>query len=275
MKTLCKSKPFIKWAGGKTKLLPELAKRLPTSFNAYFEPFLGGGALFFNLQPEQAFLSDQNYELILTYQTVRDSVQTLIKNLKQHKNESDYFYDVRGMDRHESFVRLNDINRASRFIYLNKTCFNGLYRVNSKGEFNTPFGKYTNPAICDVGTLTGCSNTLENTTLLSRHYLTIENDVIAGDFVYFDPPYQPTDAGNFTSYTCDGFEGHDQVSLRDLCVRLSKKGVKFMLSNSDCPFITDLYQGFNIERVQAGRSINSNGQGRGRVSELIIRNYGL
>ena len=272
--TVVEAKPFVKWAGGKTKLLLELIQRLPPSFNAYYEPFVGGGALYFKLQPKKAVLSDRNFELVNCYKAIRDFPEDLIDDLRTHRYAKDYYYNLRDADRDDSFLAWSNTRRSSRFIYLNKTCFNGLYRVNQKGFFNVPIGRYKNPTICDVDNLLACSEVLQNTTIEARDYLTIEVEANSGDFVYFDPPYYPiTDTSNFTTYTPGGFNVRDQMNLAESCINLSKKGVKFMLSNSDCPFILDLYKGFNIDRVQAPRSINSKGNGRKNVSELIIRNY--
>ncbi|EKU97932.1 DNA adenine methylase Dam [Leptolyngbya sp. PCC 7375] len=272
--SIIQAKPFVKWAGGKAKLLSELAKRLPPSFSTYYEPFVGGGALYFKLQPGDAVLSDRNFELVNCYKAIRDYSEDLIDDLKIHRYKKEYYYNLRDADRDESFLDTSSIYRASRFIYLNKTCFNGLYRVNKKGEFNTPIGRYRNPTICDEGNLLACSELLQGVTIEARDYQTVEVHANSGDFVYFDPPYKPvSDTSNFTSYTADGFGVQDQHNLAELCVNLSKKGVKFMLSNSDCDFILDLYKGFNIDRVRAPRSINSKGSKRGKVGELIIRNY--
>ena len=268
------AKPFVKWAGGKTKLLLELIARLPESYNNYHEPFLGGGALYFNLLPENAILSDRNFELILCYKVIRDFIDDLIIDLKRHVYEKDYYYSLREADRDDSFLAWDSVRRASRFIYLNKTCYNGLYRVNSKGQFNVPFGKYTNPTICDEENLRACSEILQGVTVEARDYLTIEVNANSGDFVYLDPPYHPiNETSDFTTYTPGGFGAEDQQYLADMCIDLSKRGVKFMLSNSDCEFIRSLYQGFNIEQVQATRSVNSKSNKRGKVNELIIRNY--
>jgi len=266
--------PFVKWVGGKGRLVPELIKRLPSTFNDYYEPFLGGAALFFNLQPRQAFLSDINEELINLYNVVKYDVEALIKDLSQHIYNSDYFYKIRKVDRFPEYHQWSAVSKASRFIYLNKTCFNGLYRVNSKGYFNTPFGKYTNPIICDAKNLKLCSEALQFREIKCNPYHGVEDRVQSGDFVYFDPPYAPlTATSNFTSYSKEGFGNLDQQELCKLCSRLDKKGVKWMLSNSSAPLILDLYQEFNIEIVSATRAINCKVSSRGKINEVILRNY--
>lgn len=267
-------KPFVKWPGGKSNLLPELSRRMPTHFGNYYEPFLGGGALFFHLQPKRAVLSDRNVDLIRTYKVVRDNPEGLISNLLTHRYSQDYYYTIRNADKYESYLEWSDIKKASRFIYLNKTCFNGLYRVNKKGQFNVPMGSYKNPTICNTDVLRACSKVLKNIIVESLDYESIGQYVVSGDFVYFDPPYHPTtDGNNFTAYTPGGFTEEYQERLSLFCKSLCEKGVKFMLSNSNTPLILSLYEGFNIEIVNANRSISSNGSGRNQVRELIIRNY--
>ncbi|MBR8833091.1 MAG: DNA adenine methylase [Stigonema ocellatum SAG 48.90 = DSM 106950] len=267
-------KPFVKWAGGKTQLLPELTSRVPRTFQRYYEPFLGGGALFFSLQPENAFLSDINAELINVYRVVKNNVEKLIASLRQHVYEESYFYAIREVDRSLEYVTWSNVEKASRLIYLNKTCFNGLYRVNSKGHFNAPFGDYHNPKICDPENLRACSQVLQNATIRTRSYLCIERHLQKGDFVYFDPPYAPLNpTSNFTNYSKDGFRRENQEALRDLCVRLDKKGVLWMLSNSAAPLILELYSEYNIELVEALRAINSKAGKRGKIKEVIVRNY--
>lgn len=267
-------KPFLKWVGGKSQLLPELIKRLPQSFKNYFEPFIGGGALFFAIQPANATLSDINPELINAYTQIRDNPEGVIKSLKKHVYDEKYFYFIRNLDRKDNFQKLSEIERASRLIYLNKTCYNGLYRVNSKGEFNTPFGRYSNPTIVDAENLKACSEALQGTAIKLGTFDEIEDKVFKDDFVYFDPPYVPlSTSSSFTSYAQKGFDLDMQRRLFELCKRLSKKRVKFMLSNSKTPFIQKLYKEFKIESVEASRFINSKADKRGGVSEVIVRNY--
>lgn len=267
-------KPFLKWVGGKSQILDELIKRIPANFKKYFEPFVGGGALFFALQPQNATLSDVNPELINVYTQVRDNVEGLIKSLKKHVYDEDHFYSVRNLDRKDSFKNLSSVEKASRLIYLNKTCYNGLYRVNSKGEFNTPFGRYTNPTILDSANLRECSQALQNTIIRQCEFNIIEEEISNNDFVYFDPPYVPlSSSASFTNYSKTGFNLEKQEELFRLCKKLDKKNVKFMLSNSKTPFIERLYKDFKIDTILAARSINSNPLMRGGVCEVIIRNY--
>jgi DNA adenine methylase len=268
------ARPFVKWAGGKGQLLPELTKRLPKSFKRYCEPFVGGGAVFFHLRPEVALLSDVNEELVLAYQIIRDDVESLIEELKKHRYEKDYFYLVREWDRREDYKGMEPVQKVGRFIFLNKTCFNGLHRVNSKGQFNVPFGEYTNPTILDPANLRACSRALAQTEVVLADYLSLEDQLGEGDFVYFDPPYAPLSAtSSFTSYTVDGFDSNDQVALRDFCLRLTSKGVLFMLSNSSSMWIRELYKDFTLHTVSAARAINSKAGSRGPVEEVIITNY--
>lgn len=265
------AKPFLKWAGGKTQLLPEINKRIPKEFETYFEPFIGAGAVFFSLQPQKAVLCDSNQELINTFETIRDNVQELIADLKTHQNNSEYFYKIRAMDREADFQELSKVKRASRIIFLNKTCFNGLYRVNKKGFFNTPFGNYTNPLICDEANLLACSKALQGVRLLCGSYDQIKELVGANDFVYMDPPYAPmSETANFTDYTMAGFGEEEQKQLKSFCDELSKKGTKFLMSNSSAPFIKELYCEYQQEEVLAKRAINSNAKGRGKITELLI-----
>jgi DNA adenine methylase len=267
-------RPFLKWAGGKGQLISELLARLPQRYGRYFEPFLGGGALFFALQPAQGVLLDVNPELVNVYRVVRDELTALLSSLSGHVYDESYFYRMRAADRSADFATWSPVEKASRFIYLNKTCYNGLYRVNSKGMFNVPFGYYRNPTICDVSNLTACSTALHDTTIDCGDFRQVEELATAGDFVYFDPPYAPlTATSSFTSYAREGFGQDEQASLRDLCERLDAKGVRWMVSNSSAPVVFDLYKRYRIERVPATRAINSKGGKRGKVDEVIVRNY--
>jgi DNA adenine methylase len=267
-------RPFLKWVGGKSQLLPELRRRLPRQFGRYFEPFIGGGALFFNLQPRRAYISDINPELINAYQVVQHSVEELISDLSQHVYEKEYFYRVRALDHSADFLESSKVARASRLIFLNKTCFNGLYRVNSKGLFNTPFGKYTNPTILDSDNLRACSAALADIDIQQAPFDALEALVGKNDFVYFDPPYVPLSVtANYTGYTRDGFDLDMQRRLYELCCRLDARGAYFMLSNSSAPFVVQLYQRFNLEFVDAARAINSKGSKRGPVAEVMVTNY--
>lgn len=266
--------PIVKWVGGKRQLMFELIKNMPKSYNRYFEPFIGGGALFFELQPEQAYISDMNEELINLYLVVRDNVYELIKDLSKHEVSKEYFLEIRNIDRTEQYTELSDVERASRFIYLNRTCFNGMYRVNSQGQFNVPFGHYKNPRIIDENNLLNCSELLKKTEIKCADFSEILTKVKKGDLVYFDPPYVPlNDTSSFTSYTKDGFDINMQFKLRDVCDELDNKGVKFMLSNSDTKLVNELYVNYEIKKVFASRQINANADGRGKITEVLVRNY--
>lgn len=266
--------PIVKWVGGKRQLMFELIKNMPKSYNRYFEPFIGGGALFFELQPEQAYISDMNEELINLYSVVRDNVYELIKDLSKHEVSKEYFLEIRNIDRTEQYTELSDVERASRFIYLNRTCFNGMYRVNSQGQFNVPFGHYKNPRIIDENNLLNCSELLKKTEIKCADFSEILTKVKKGDLVYFDPPYVPlNETSSFTSYTKDGFDINMQFKLRDVCDELDNKGVKFMLSNSDTKLVNELYVNYEIKKVFASRQINANADGRGQITEVLVRNY--
>lgn len=267
-----KAKPFIKWAGGKSQLLPTISKYLPKKeqIGRYFEPFLGGAALFFHLQHPNSFLSDSNAELVELYKVVQENVEELIRALKVHKNEHDYFYKIRSQFPSD----LSPIQRAARFMYLNKTCFNGLYRVNSNGQFNVPFGKYKNPLISNPEGLRAASLALKNTKILNHSFESILSRAKTTDFIYFDPPYDPlTKTSSFTSYTVDKFGEEEQTRLANVYKELTDRGCMAMLSNSDTPLIRELYKDFDIKEIQASRAINSNPNGRGKITELLIINY--
>lgn len=271
-------KPVLKWVGGKRQLLPEIKKYIPENYTRYYEPFVGGGAVFFDIQPNKAVLNDYNNELINVYKVIKDDVEELIEDLKKHVNEEEYFYMMREMDRTEEYVVLSDVKKASRIIYLNKTCFNGLYRVNSSGFFNTPFGRYKNPNIVNEYTLRAVSDYFnkKDITFKTGDFEDALKGIRKGAFVYFDPPYAPVSAtSNYTGYTLAGFNEDDQIRLKKLCDKLDKKGVKFLISNSNVPFIRDLYdcEPYKIKKVDAKRSINAKGDGRGEVEEVLIRNY--
>lgn len=267
-------RPILKWAGGKKQLLPELVSRMPRQYNRYFEPFIGGGALYFALTPQRSFISDINPELINVYSVVRDRCEDLIQVLKKHRYEKKYYYDLREADRSPSFKRWGEVRRAARFIYLNKTCFNGLYRVNSKGYFNVPFGRYKNPGIFTAEHLKECSQVLKRSDISCRTFQSALSKVKKGDFVYLDPPYVPLSiSSSFTSYSKDGFDFAMQEQLRDYCIAIDKRGAKFMLSNSSAPIVYELYSMFDLEEVSATRTINSVGKKRGKVNEVLVRNY--
>lgn len=271
--------PFLKWAGGKRQLIPQIAPYVPNLDNiTYYEPFLGAGAMLFHFKPSRAIVNDINSELINVYKVIREPqhFEELIKLLKSHKekNSSEHFYEVRSWDRSEDYFHLTSVEKAARFIYLNKTCYNGLYRVNSKGQFNVPYGKYKNPDIVNEDVLKTVHLYLKNNSDIQ--FLNIDFEIAVsnakmGDFVYFDPPYDPiNETSSFTSYAQTGFGKAEQYRLRDLFKKLNDRGCKVLLSNSDTPFIRDIYQEFNIVTVQASRAINSKASGRGKINEVLI-----
>lgn len=272
-----KIKPVLKWVGGKTQLLEEIKNRLPKQFNNYFEVFVGGGAVCFNLAFKNASINDFNTELVNLYRVIKLKPQELILSLKNHKNEAEYFYKIRSLDRNaKKYSKLSDVDKASRIVYLNKTCYNGLYRVNSKGEYNAPFGKYKNPLICDETNIMELSKYFNdaNIQITNFDFEEVCKDAKAGDFVYLDPPYDPvTTTASFTSYNSNGFNRDEQIRLKKVCDELTERGVKWMLSNSATPFIIELYKDYNIDIVHAKRYINSKGSGRGNVEEVLVRNY--
>jgi DNA adenine methylase len=275
-------KPYLKWAGGKRQLLSEIKKHLPANINncTYYEPFVGGGAVFFALQPKKAVINDLNPQLILTYKTIKENVEGLITLLNDYKNRNNekQYYEIRNLDRNtDKFNALSDTEKASRFIFLNKTCYNGLYRVNSQGLFNVPFGRYKNPALCDEIVLRQISNYLNvNDISIINH--DFEYAVLPADknsFIYFDPPYHSPDKTNFTGYQAEGFGEEEQERLRNIFVKMTNCGVKCLISNSDTEYIRELYsdERFGIFPVRAKRAINSDSAGRGAVSEVLIKNF--
>ena len=266
--------PFLKWVGGKRQLMPSIVEHLPENIKdyKYIEPFIGGGAVLFNLQPKNAIINDFNEELINVYQVIKNNLDELIVDLKKHKNEAEYFYSIRSLDRNGEFKNLTDVQRASRVIFLNKTCFNGLYRVNNAGEFNSPFGRYKNPNIVNEPTLKAVNKFLNsnNLDIKSGDYSEILKQADKKCFVYLDPPYHPiSESSNFTGYVQGGWNMYDQIDLKTACDELHKKGVKFLLSNSSADFIKDLYKDYKITIVKANRAINSNGADRGEVDEVL------
>jgi len=271
-----KPRPFLKWAGGKSHLVPEILRRAPANYSTYFEPFLGGGAVYFALLPKKAVLSDVNPDLINAFSVVRDKVDDLVDSLSRHQHSKRYFYKLRQADRSPDFWVHSDIEKASRLIYLNKTCYNGLYRVNSRGEFNVPFGDYENPRILDDGNLFACHDALKAAELVCGSFASIEDRIQKDDFVYCDPPYVPASkTANFASYTKDGFSDAMHDELAEFCKRIDKKGAKFLLSNSATALTRELYSSFTIDTVEAPRAINSKAEKRGRVEEILVRNYEL
>ena len=277
---LSEPKPFVKWAGGKRQLMSELEKNFPTKFGTYLEPFLGGGAVMFDLLTKEHNLkcnvSDLNSDLVLSYVTIRDRLEKLIESLENHsknyhKDSTGYYYEVRNQE------PKNQIEKVSRLLFLNKTCFNGLYRVNSKGKFNVPLGRYTNPNIVNKENLQAVSKILqsEKIKISCRDFSSIIKDAKKEDFVYFDPPYQPvSDTANFTSYTHRDFTEDDLERLADLANRLNSKGCNVMLSNSNSKTVKKMFSsGWKIKEIKANRAINSNSQKRTGHKEIIIKNY--
>lgn len=257
----------MKWAGGKTQLLPQILSRFPAQFNRYHEPFVGGGAVFFNLHPKQATLSDVNPDLVGAYQAIRDDVDGVIEALQAHRSEEAYFYSVR----EQQVEMLSTTEAAARIIFLNRTCFNGLYRVNRKGKFNVPFGRYSNPTICNEQNLRRVSDALKDVRIKHQSVREMGRQVRRGDLVYFDPPYDPiSKTASFTAYAKGGFGDAEQEQLAEMFARFVGRGVHCVLSNSDTPFIRKLYEGFNIETVYARRAINSRADRRGPVSEVLV-----
>lgn len=269
--------PVVKWVGGKRQLMNEIMPLLPKRITSYCEPFLGGGAVLFSLQPANAIVNDINSDLIAVYEVIRDDVELLISELQKHKNTSEYFYDMRDMDRdEEKYQSMTKVERASRILYLNKTCYNGLFRVNQSGQFNSPFGHYKNPNIVNAPVLRAVSKYFasHNIAFYNEDFeITLER-VRKGGFVYLDPPYDPiSDTANFTGYNRGGFDRTDQERLKQCCDELTRRGVRFMLSNSATDFIRGLYREYNISIAHAKRAINSNASKRGAIEEVIIRNY--
>jgi len=268
---------FVKWAGGKKQLLEQFKPLFPEKIERFFDTFIGGGAVSFfvikNYKPKEIFLSDINEELINTLNVIKNNVESLIQELKKLKasHNKEKFYEVRALNTKE----LSKVERASRFIYLNKTCFNGLYRVNSKGGFNVPFNNAKNPLICPEEDLREISELLQNAKIEVKQFHEIESEVKKNDFIYFDPPYYPLKRESFTTYTKEAFLEKEQERLAQLFRTLDKKGCKVMLSNSDTKFIKDLYQDYPIKIVKANRMINCDGKGRGKINELVVTNYSI
>lgn len=266
--------PFLKWAGGKSRLISQYQDHLPArgGIGCYYEPFIGSAALFFHLQPPKARLSDMNWKLVETYRVVRDQLEALIEALQPHRNEKAYYYRIRSQNPRD----LTPVQRAARLIYMNKTCYNGLYRENQKGEFNVPFGRYKRPKICNQERLHAASRALQGVELCDVDFAKAIGDAGEGDFVYFDPPYVPLNAtSSFTSYSSYGFDDEDHRRLAETFHTLTARGCRVMLSNSSAPLVYELYEGhgYQIEEIQARRNINSKAHKRGPVKELLIMNY--
>lgn len=271
------AKPFIKWVWWKRQLIKQFDKLFPSEFNNYFEPFLWGWAVFFNLQKKKSYLSDVNEELINLYNTIKNNPKELIEFLESLDYSKEVFLELRAWDRTQwGLSNYSEIQRAGRFIYLNRTCFNGLYRVNSKGQFNVPFANSKNPDYVQKENIINASKLLNKTKaeIKLQGFEKVLTKAKAWDFVYFDPPYDVlTESANFTSYNESGFGRDMQEKLRDTCVKLHKKWVKFMLSNHNTPFIREIFDGFRFEIVKARRNINSKGNWRGAIEEIVVMNY--
>jgi len=264
---LPRPRPFLKWAGGKTQLLGQITSRFPKEFGRYHEPFVGGGAVFYELGAQRATLSDINPDLISTYTAIRDNVDGVIAALSRHKAEEEYYYQVRA----QRSTQLSVAGAAARVIFLNRTCFNGLYRVNRSGQFNVPFGRYNNPTICNEQNLRACSKALKKVKLRNESVFDLPRRARRGDLVYFDPPYVPlSKTASFTSYARQGFGEAEQRSLASVFTRLAARGVHVVLSNSDTPLVRQLYRDFQIDVVYARRAINSRSDRRGPVGEVIV-----
>lgn len=268
--------PVVKWVGGKRQLLSAILPYVEKQHIAtYIEPFIGGGALLLALLPEKAIINDYNQELINVYQVIQSDVESLIETLQSHEanHSQEYFYTLRSWDREANFQSLSPVARAARFLYLNKTCYNGLFRVNAKGQFNVPFGKYKHPNIVNAESLRALAKYFQENRvdIYNQDYAAILTKAQRGDFVYLDPPYMPLSvSSSFTSYTEKGFSYEEQVRLRNECNKLREKGISFIESNSDCEAIRELYKDYTILTVQASRSINSQASKRGKINEVLI-----
>ncbi len=281
--SLVPARPFLKWAGGKSQLLPELSRRIPAHFGRYHEPFVGGGALFFylwnnGLLRQGALLSDLNAELIDCYIAVRDEVDELIEllyRLRPYATDREFFYEIRSWDRRPDFAHRPRVERAARTIFLNRTCYNGLYRLNNKGQFNAPFGYYKNPLIVDSDNLREVSRALHNVDLRVADFATVLDTAQPGDFIYFDPPYVPVSStASFTSYTRRGFDETEQRRLAQVFHQLAARNCFVMLSNSSTALARQLYaSACQVDVVLASRKINCNGSRRGMVEELIACSF--
>lgn len=273
------AQPFLKWAGGKRQLLPAIKKYLPAKYNEYYEPFIGAGAVLFSLQPKSCTLNDTNSELVNCYQVIRDQPEELLKLCQQHRdnNSQEYYYQLREQDRQAEFDQWTPVEKAARIIYLNKTCFNGLFRVNSSGQFNVPYGKYKNPVIADPAVIKAISSYLNRSKcrILQGDFEQAVATATKGAFVYFDPPYHPlSDTSSFTGYSINGFGEQEQIRLKKLCDRLSDQGCQVLASNSAAPLIKSLYDDprYEVVEVKATRAINAIASKRGRINELLIHN---
>lgn len=276
---MIKGKPFVKWAGGKRQIIDKIMHLIPDEFDTYYEPFIGGGALLFELSPKKAVINDSNIELMNVYSVLCDyeKFKKMCNTLNSYetKHSEEFYYEIRSKDRNKSsYNRLADYTKAARTIYLNKACFNGLYRVNSKNEFNVPFGKKIKINTYEGSNLITVSNylTMNNIKILSTDFEEAVKDAKKGDFVYFDPPYD-SDTKTFTNYTEIGFDKNEQIRLARVFKELDEKGVYVMLSNHNTLLVNELYKDYKFHYIEAKRAINSNGEKRGKVEEVIITNY--
>lgn len=276
---MIKAKPFVKWAGGKRQIINELKKYVPNEYNCYYEPFIGGGALFFNLAPKKAVINDSNSELMNVYNVMcndeKYSKMCHLLNNYEVKNSEEFYYEIRDKDRNrEKYDKLNDYTKAARTIYLNKACFNGLYRVNSKGQFNVPYNKKTIVNTYDKENLLVVHMylTMNDITIMNTDFEEALKNAREGDFVYMDPPYDQINL-SFTSYTEEGFNHDEQRRLARVFKELDQRGVKVMLSNHNTELIRELYKDYHFHIIEAKRNINANGKKRGKVEEVIITNY--
>ena len=278
MEYIAHAAPVVKWVGGKRQLLPQILPLIPKRMTAYCEPFLGGGAVLFALQPRRALVNDLNQDLITVYRVIREDTDALIEHLSRHENTPEYFYRIRDLDRDkDAYAALSDVEKASRLLYLNKTCYNGLFRVNASGAFNSPYGHYRRPNIVNEQTIRGVSRYFNSCdiTFFSEDFAAVLDRVPRGGFVYLDPPYDPvSDTASFTGYNRGGFGREEQVRLKECCDALTARGVKFLLSNSATPFIRELYSSYHVSIVQARRAVNSVASRRGAIEEVLVRNYG-
>ena len=278
MEYIAHAAPVVKWVGGKRQLLPQILPLIPKRMTAYCEPFLGGGAVLFALQPRRALVNDLNQDLITVYRVIRENADALIEHLSRHENTPEYFYRIRDLDRDkDAYAALSDVEKASRLLYLNKTCYNGLFRVNASGAFNSPYGHYRRPNIVNEQTIRGVSRYFNSCdiTFFSGDFAAVLEQVPEGGFVYLDPPYDPvSDTASFTGYNKGGFGREEQVRLKECCDALTARGVKFLLSNSATPFIRELYGSYRVSIVQARRAVNSVASRRGAIEEVLVRNYG-
>ena len=278
MEHIAHAAPVVKWVGGKRQLLPQILPLIPKRMTAYCEPFLGGGAVLFALQPKRALVNDLNQDLITVYRVIKENADALIEHLSRHENTPEYFYRIRDLDRDkDAYAALSDVEKASRLLYLNKTCYNGLFRVNASGAFNSPYGHYRRPNIVNEQTIRGVSRYFNSCdiTFFSGDFASVLEQVPKGGFVYLDPPYDPvSDTASFTGYNRGGFGREEQVRLKECCDALTARGVKFLLSNSATPFIRELYGSYRVSIVQARRAVNSVASRRGAIEEVLVRNYG-